>query len=246
MTDGNGRPDAFIEVGTEMSQHGTQPSTFSSGGRVVIRARFRMELAEDIWVHELSTTFPATTFRLLTGVPKGDRALELGEVRTDRPAEVTEAIRDHRDITAYEEVFASDRRAIARYEADEKSLYEFLWESSLPPEFPIVVENGRMEFDLTATQAQFDAFGAALEERDRWYELLSLVHTDEGDSLLTERQRECLQTALHEGYFDVPRQCTLAELADGLNVDKSTASETIRRGQARVLESFLVNRNRDH
>lgn len=211
----------------------------------VIRARFRMGLAETIWINELSTIFPEAMFRLLTGVPKGDRVLELGEVRTDRPAAVTDAIRDHPDITAYDELFVSDRRAIAQYEADEKSLYDFLWESSLPPEFPIVVEDGVMEFDLTATQAQFEAFGTALDERDRHYELLSLVHTDEDERLLTERQRECLQTALRRGYFEVPRECTLAELATELDVDKSTASETIRRGQARVLESFLVNRNHE-
>jgi len=210
----------------------------------MIRARFRMELSESIWVNELSKTFPGATFRLLTGVPRGDRALELGEVRTDRPSEVADALRDHPDITAYDEVFASEHRVIAQYEADEKRLYEFLWESSLPPEFPIVVEDGVMEFDLTATQTQFEAFGEALNERDRHYELLSLVHTDEDESLLTERQRECLQAALRRGYFEVPRECTLAELAAELDVDKSTASETIRRGQARVLESFLVDRTR--
>jgi predicted DNA binding protein len=199
-----------------------------------------MELAEDIWVTEVSTAFPSATLRLLTGVPKGDRALELGEVRADNAAEVTDAIRTHPDITAYDKLFTDEQRAIAQYEADEKSLYEFLWESSLPPEFPIVVQNGEMEFSLTATQTQFEAFGAVLDERDRAYKLLSLLHTDRNDDVLTERQRECLHAALRRGYFEVPRECTLAELAETLDVDKSTASETIRRGQARVLEQFLV------
>jgi predicted DNA binding protein len=209
----------------------------------VIRARFRLELADDIWVREVSEEFPAATLRLLTGVPRGDRALELGEVRAENATEVADAIRTHSDITAYDQLFAADQRAVAQYEADEKSLYEFLWESSLPPEFPIVVENGWMEFDLTATQAQFEAFGDVLDERGSRYDLLSLVHTDDGDDLLTERQRECLDAALARGYFEVPRACTLAELAADLGVDKSTASETIRRGQARVLEQFLVSQD---
>jgi predicted DNA binding protein len=210
----------------------------------MIRARFRMELAEGLWISQTSTAFPSATFRLLTGVPKGGCALELGEVRAeaDHLTEVTDAIRNHPDITAYEAVFAGDQRAVAQYEADEKSLYEFLWESSLPPEFPIVVEDGVMEFDITATQTQFDAFGQALDERDRGYDLLSVVHTDESDTLLTDRQRECLQAALRHGYFEVPRECTLAELADRLGVDKSTASETIRRGQTRLVKSSLLRR----
>ena len=201
-----------------------------------------MVLPGGLWVSEVSTSFPEATLRLLTGVPRGNRALELGEVRAADPRPVADAIRDHPDIAAYEGLYAGDERVIAQYEADERALYEFLWASSLPPEFPILVEDGEMEFALTATQEAFDAFAAALEERGLQYDLLSLVHTDEKGSLLTERQRECLLAALRKGYFEVPRSCTLAELAETLGVDKSTVSETIRRGQARVLEEFLVGR----
>ncbi|MFB6233155.1 MAG: helix-turn-helix domain-containing protein [Haloarculaceae archaeon] len=208
----------------------------------MIRARFRMALSADVWVTEVSTAFPDATLRLLTGVPKGDRALELGEVRADNAGEVAESIRRHPDISRYDELYADDRRAIAQYEAAEKSLYEFLWESSLPPEFPIVVEDGEMEFDLTATREQFEAFGSTLNETGREYDLLSLVHTDQRDGLLTARQRECLTVAQRRGYFEVPRECTLADLAETLGVDKSTASETIRRATGRVVEQFLVDR----
>lgn len=47
--------------------------------------------------------------------------------------------------------------------------------------------------------------------------------------------------SLGRGYFAVPGECTLTELADVLGIDTSTASETIRRGTARVVEQFLVN-----
>ena len=107
-------------------------------GRVVIQARFRMALPEDIWVRQVSTSFPDATLRLLTGVPKGDQALELGEVRAENARTVASDIRAHPDIFEFDQVYAGDGRVIAQYEADEKGLYEFLWESSLPPEFPTV------------------------------------------------------------------------------------------------------------
>jgi predicted DNA binding protein len=201
-----------------------------------------MALDEQVWVHEVSTAFPEATLRLLTGVPRDDRALELGEVRAESAEAVADAIRRHPDIREYDQLYASDGRVLAQYEADEKGLYEFLWASSLPPEFPIVVENGEMEFDLTATQGQFEAFGAALDDAGRRYELLSLVHTDERDTLLTDRQRECLTVAHREGYFEVPRECTLAAVAEELGVDTSSASETIRRATARVIDRFLLDR----
>ncbi|WP_230198738.1 helix-turn-helix domain-containing protein [Halopiger djelfimassiliensis] len=199
-----------------------------------------MTLPEDIWVAEVSTSFPDATFRLLTGVPKGGRALELGEVRAENPESVTDAIRVHPDIFEYDQLYGDEHRAIGQYEADEKGLYEFLWESSVPPEFPIVVEGGEMEFTLTATRAQFEAFGAALEDTGRRYDLLTVVHTDEQEALLTDRQREYVTVAHRHGYFDVPRECTLAELAAILEVDKSSASETIRRGVNRLVGRFIV------
>lgn len=206
----------------------------------MIRARFRTQLPDGIWVRDVSTRFPEATLRLLTGVPKGDRALELGEVRGPNPGPVAEAIRSHPDVSEYEQLYAGEHRTIAQYEAVEQALYEFLWASSLPPEFPIVVEDGTMEFDLTATQAQFEAFGDALDRRDAEYELVTLVHTDERDDLVTERQAECLAAAHRAGYFDVPRGCTLAELAADLGVDTSSASETLRRAIERVVGQFLL------
>lgn len=222
--------------------HHVSAAKLTSGAIRVIRARFRMPLPAEIWVNEVSMSFPDATLRLLTGVPKGGRALELGEVRAENARAVTTEIREHPDICEYDGLYLSDHRTIAQYEADEKGLYEFLWTSSLPPEFPIIVENGEMEFDITATREQFEAFGATLDDTGRQYDLVTLVHTDERDALLTDRQRECLTVAQRRGYFEVPRECTLAELADALGVDKSTASETIRRGTARVVEQFLVNR----
>jgi hypothetical protein len=61
----------------------------------------------------------------------------LGEVRAGDPRSVADAIRTHPDVAAYEELYAGGERVIAQYEADERTLYEFLWASSLPPEFPV-------------------------------------------------------------------------------------------------------------
>ena len=160
----------------------------------------------------------------------------MGEVRAENADVVANANRDHPDIHEYDELFLGDRRTIAQYEADEKSLYEFLWESSLPPEFPIIVENGEMEFDITATQEQFEAFGEALDETGRQYDLLTLIHTDEQETVLTDRQRGCLTVAQRRGDFAVPRECTLADLANVLDVDKSTPAK-------RSDEELLVSSN---
>ena len=62
----------------------------------------------------------------------------------------------------------------------------------------------------------------------------------QSERLLTRRQEERLTTGLREGYFEIPRGCTLADLADGLDIDNSTASGIIRRAQACLIVWYLT------
>lgn len=59
------------------------------------------------------------------------------------------------------------------------------------------------------------------------------------DDELTGRQRETLELALEEGYFDVPRKTSLSTLGDELGVSDQAASERIRRGVRSVLADSL-------
>jgi len=58
---------------------------------------------------------------------------------------------------------------------------------------------------------------------------------------LSEPQREALQLALREGYFEVPRRTNLTELADRLDVSDSAVSQRIRRATETVLSSSLCD-----
>jgi predicted DNA binding protein len=207
----------------------------------VIRAQFRIDLPDEIWISVVSREFPRATLRLLAAAPLEDRTLELGEIEAENAPVVADAIREHSDIVRFERLFEGPERVLSKYETTEQGLFRFLGESSLPPEFPITVEDGAMEFRVTTTRERFDELSRTLEERADQYELVSLVHRESRDDLLTPRQLECLRVARRMGYFRVPRECTLSEVADALDVDTSTASETIRRGSERVLEQFLLD-----
>jgi predicted DNA binding protein len=210
----------------------------------MIDARFRIELPEALWVAEVSTAVPTATFRLLSGLETDDRAVELGEVLTDDPVAVEGRIESHRSIESYQRLETTDERVLARYETTDTGLYEFAQRVGIPPEFPIVVRNGWYEFDVTGTRTEFETLRDALDASASSYELLSLVHTDENETILTGRQREFLGAALREGYFEVPRECTLDELAAAVDADKSTVSRTLRRGQAQVLQWYLTGPGR--
>lgn len=206
----------------------------------MIRAQFRIRLPDDAWVAAVSRAFPDATFALLSGLRTGERAIELGEIVADEPEASAEAVRAHPAITRYERLESTGGRVLGKYETTDTGLYDFVERSSLPVEFPVVVRNGWFEFDLTGTREELDHLRTALEASGAAYELQSLIHTTEGSALLTDRQRELLEAAVREGYFEVPRECTLAELAETVGVDKATASTVLRRGEANLVKWFLT------
>lgn len=57
---------------------------------------------------------------------------------------------------------------------------------------------------------------------------------------LSEQQREALLAASEEGYFSIPRETSLAELAEKLGVSSQAASERLRRGMDRLVDETLV------
>lgn len=57
---------------------------------------------------------------------------------------------------------------------------------------------------------------------------------------LTGPQRETIELALDRGYFDVPRQTTMVELAEELGISDQAVSARIRRAMKKLSEHLLL------
>jgi hypothetical protein len=64
-----------------------------------------------------------------------------------------------------------------------------------------------------------------------------LVFVDRGR--LTERQREVLETAHGMGYFDRPKGANAGEVADALDISRSTFTEHLAAAQTKLLDAIL-------
>lgn len=205
----------------------------------MLNARLRVALPPDTWISEVSREFPSAEFRLLTGVALDDGALELGEVLGESVSGVVEATRAHPRVDDYNLLYVDERRALARYRTSDDGLYELAADTAFPPEYPVIVRDGWFVYELTGTRDEFDALRTQLDAADLQYELLSLVTRSESSSLLTDRQREVLGVARRAGYYEVPRRTTLQTVAERVGIDKSTASEILRRAESRLVDWYL-------
>lgn len=162
------------------------------------------------------------------------------------------------DREAFEGAAASDPtveriRRIAAF--DQGALYELDWAD---------LTGGLFEWlrstDVTVLQSESlddewllklrlptrDAFGDLREYcRDeripfRLVRLFTMTEPKMGQFNVSEKQREILIVALEMGYFEIPREATLTEVADALGISSNSASERLRRAQTNLVSNTVT------
>lgn len=113
--------------------------------------------------------------------------------------------------------------------------------SGILPRFPLEAHDGACQWLLVGERERGAAFVEALRRRGAQADVLSSrEHRD--PPAMTARQRDLLDAAVAQGYFEVPRRVTLTELARRMGVAKSTLSETLARAERHALEALAGGR----
>lgn len=90
-----------------------------------------------------------------------------------------------------------------------------------------------------ADRADLASFWDACERTGIGFELIRLSRPNDADAEdygLTEPQHEAILAAFEMGYYDVPRNATLADIAEELDTTTSALSERLRRGHRQLIE----------
>lgn len=222
---------------------------------VKIRVEYKDDWTAALRDYDVNGQFLASTYRGRRYL--GIISLTIAESDVEG---VLATIREH-DTTASLEVLESstvqyrDRQTVtvlvrSNY-LEYTPLQILLYEGYLPFGAFGELENGQMTFDLLIEDRDSisDAvsllreFGTVQVERiTQDFQSHVIPSTAEWQSLLQafpDRQREILNTAVEMGYYELPREVTLAELAEEIGVAKTTVSQHLRKAERRVVE-FVV------
>jgi predicted DNA binding protein len=89
----------------------------------------------------------------------------------------------------------------------------------------------RDQENLSALERSFDRFDVQVDYRS----VKPLGNPDDGTGDgLTETQRRTVELAIESGYYDVPRDTTLVDLAEELGISHQAVSERLRRAERRL------------
>ena len=69
---------------------------------------------------------------------------------------------------------------------------------------------------------------------------LILIQPIDDKEALTARQERIIKTALERGYYDFPKRIGIRELARLFDISTASVSETLRRGQKKIIEQYFV------
>ncbi|MFC6964530.1 helix-turn-helix domain-containing protein [Halocatena marina] len=105
---------------------------------------------------------------------------------------------------------------------------------------PTIVHDGWFFVKVTASQERLSKLIEELAAGDVPYQVISLTHSYNSSDLLTERQWEAITEAVERGFYETPRGCTLDELAESLNIYKSSANRLLHRAESRIIREFVA------
>jgi hypothetical protein len=197
-----------------------------------------VDLPPGTWIGEVSSAHPDTVFRVLAALPADDRGVGLLEITSQEMRAVLTAIEEHTGVQDVELLQAGENEALVQFETTQPFLLMAVRNSMVPLELPLKIVAGQADLELTAAQSRLSELTTQLEDLGMSYEVEYLRQSPTSSELLTTRQRDLLTKAVKHGYYDTPRECTLTELAEHLDLAKSTLSERLHRIEGTVLKEF--------
>ncbi|MEE9267792.1 MAG: helix-turn-helix domain-containing protein [Thermoplasmata archaeon] len=192
------------------------------------------------WVTRLMTEHGATVNvveqkDLEGGVLQSLVEIELGEAD---PAEVIASLEGSPDVLRVEAEVPPKGRILATVQVKDCQACHSLAESECFLTDATAMGDGGLVWHIIAPErSTVEDLMKSLDGGPR-VELLS-IRSAKTKGMLTDRQEKVISLAYSLGYFEFPKKINLTSMAKKLGVAKSTLSEILRTGEAKVLHAYF-------
>lgn len=205
-------------------------------------AKLTITVPASIWIGELSRAHPDTRFRIVAATANDTSGVAHVKILGPGAASICDAIPAYESVTDLTIFESAEHSRRVQVETTVPVLMKSLQASGVPLDMPVEIADGDLTLETTIPQDTLSGLGETLDEFGISYTVEWIRQDVESESLLTDRQRWLLDEAIDRGYYDTPRRTTLVELADDLDLAKSTCSEMLHRLEGRVLKDYTDDR----
>lgn len=203
--------------------------------------RLKIDAAEvEDWLATLSTEFPEAMFIVPATIPINKGLLGIVEVRMAEIGRLVSSIEENSEVESCELLHTDDGMVVFQFTSQMTESYDALISSETVPQYPVSLQNGWYSAQITASQEQLSDYLEEISEVGIPYEIVSLTHSSDPSEVLTERQWQVVTEAVERGYYEPTRRCTLTELAETFDINKSSMSKLLRRAENRIVTAFVA------
>lgn len=192
------------------------------------------------WLADVSTEFPDAEFRILATQSTDDGLLEIAEVTTQNGDSLVRHFSDASTVRSFEVIHIDEQMVLIQFQIPISETYTALIASGIPLRYPVLLQDGWFSKEVTASQKRLGEYTDELAATGIPYHVESLTQSHDSSELLTERQWEFVTEAVEQGFYNTPRDCTLTELAETLDINISAMSRLRHRAESRIITEFLA------
>jgi predicted DNA binding protein len=200
--------------------------------------RARLKIKSNEALVSLSERHTDAEFLVLGGWPTDEKLRVLVQTSGVDIAALEQTLSAIPTLTDIEFRQRTDERVLFEVSTPTPASHGAMAESGVVPSFPLRLEDGWFIGTLTASQEQLSAFRDELDVADIDYQLIRISKNEEASDTLTPRQQEVIELAVQHGYYESPRRCTLTDLADLLDVNKSVVSRILQRAEGHIITAY--------
>ncbi len=193
--------------------------------------RIEVRLPEGHWAGDVTRDNPSAILRIDEHMALGKGR---GSARASSSEDISQTISSHPGI---EDFRSLDRLRFAVDIGPEGGGFlKPLREVGVIPHTPFEVRDGWVNWTIECSREKIRDLIGKFKSENIPHRLISTKSSS--SRLLTPRQREVFDVAMHEGFYDVKRRITLTEMANLLEISKSTLSAQLQRIESSVMHSF--------
>lgn len=205
------------------------------------QANITITIPEGVWIGDISRGHPNASIRILAALTDDGAGVGLTEITATDLQDIIADIQANDSVTELEILQQYENTILVQFETTMPLLLLPVQDSGVPLEMPFTIEDGQAEWEITAPQHRLSELGEQLEEFGIPFTVNAVHQHIEPEQLLTDRQLRLVNAAVEHGYYDTPRECSLTELAEEVDLAKSTCSETLHRAEEKITKQFLEN-----
>ncbi|MHA1150410.1 MAG: helix-turn-helix domain-containing protein [Promethearchaeota archaeon] len=199
-------------------------------------ARIKVKFPKDIWISQVFKEFNDLHMEISYFLPY-DLEKSIGnaiiEIKHYNINSVLTIIKNHPSVFEFNIIEQEENLAKFNVKTKDPYLLYAIIKCGVLVNFPIRVREGYAYWKLISSRARIDKLLTIFEKKQIQFELLRIGNApykiEEDNNKLSLEEEKVLQKAISTGFFEIPRNISLEELANSLGKSKSALSVMLRK-----------------